>query len=142
VSEELNRDPLVQKLARLTPSSSAVDRDALLFAAGRASAPKTRGWKLLSVVLAVSQAATLALWIAASGLGTPRTEIPRTIGPEEVSPGLLESPVPQPASAETYASLSRQLEKGGLPKPEPFADPLPAHPTWSADLRSLENSFE
>src|SRR5437667_425569 len=44
--EDLTRDPLLQNLARFTPATAGIDRDAMLFAAGRASAPKPYGWKL------------------------------------------------------------------------------------------------
>src|SRR5262249_5759629 len=62
VSEDLNHDPLVQRLTQLTPSATTIDRDALLFAAGRASAPRTLGWKMLAAALAISQTATLSGW--------------------------------------------------------------------------------
>lgn len=54
-------EELIGKLARFTPA--AVDRDAMLFAAGRASVRPSRSWKWATAVLAVSQAVTLAVWL-------------------------------------------------------------------------------
>jgi hypothetical protein len=56
-------DPVTDRLARFTPSAAGLDRDALLFAAGRRSARASRLWLVATAVLALSQAATLvALW--------------------------------------------------------------------------------
>jgi hypothetical protein len=143
VSEDLNRDPLVQKLARLTPASSAIDRDALLFAAGRASAPRTGGWKILAAGLALSQTATLGLWFMTSGASVlEQPAVPPAINLEESLPVSPEPPNQQSISPQSYASLTRRLDRGGLPMPEPVADPLPPQPALSADLRAYESSFE
>lgn len=51
------------QLSRFTPDRGALDRDALIFAAGRATANKHRGWKALAGALAASQLLTLVmLW--------------------------------------------------------------------------------
>jgi hypothetical protein len=56
-------DPVTDRLARFTPSAAGLDRDALLFKAGRRSARASRLWLVATTVLAVSQAATLVvLW--------------------------------------------------------------------------------
>jgi hypothetical protein len=56
-------DPVTDRLARFTPSAGGLDRDALLFAAGRRSARSSRLWPAAVVLLAVSQVVTLiALW--------------------------------------------------------------------------------
>ncbi|HWG43410.1 MAG TPA: hypothetical protein VN688_11545 [Gemmataceae bacterium] len=56
-------EPLAERLSRFTPDSTGLDRDALLFAAGRASARPNRRWMAIAGVLAVSQLLTLmALW--------------------------------------------------------------------------------
>ena len=59
--------PLEDSLSRFTPSPGGLDRDALLFAAGRASARPGRKWPTVAALLALSQALTLALLVA----GTP-----------------------------------------------------------------------
>lgn len=47
-------------MSQFTPDGSGIDRDALLFAAGRVSARANRVWIGLTVILALSQ--TLTLW--------------------------------------------------------------------------------
>jgi hypothetical protein len=54
-------EPSLERLSRFTPDAGGLDRDALLYAAGRASARPNRGWITLAVALAVSQAMTLVL---------------------------------------------------------------------------------
>jgi hypothetical protein len=54
-------EPSVERLSRFTPDPGGLDRDALLFAAGRASARPNRALVALAGVLAVTQALTLAL---------------------------------------------------------------------------------
>ncbi len=55
-------EPLAERLKRFTPESAVIDRDALLFQAGRASARPARGWKMLAAALAACQLATLAMF--------------------------------------------------------------------------------
>jgi hypothetical protein len=141
VSEDLTCDPLIQKLSRFTPSSSSVDRDAMLFAAARASASKARGWKLLATALAMSQTAMLAVWLAGPGADLRGARS----GPLNIDKSMVfvvSAPVLPPVSPESYGSLMRHLERDGLPMPEPLADPMPAERVLSADLRSQETSFE
>jgi hypothetical protein len=54
-------EPLAERLSRFTPDGTGLDRDALLFAAGRASVRPRRAWPLLAALLAASQVLTLAL---------------------------------------------------------------------------------
>ncbi|HEY7154727.1 MAG TPA: hypothetical protein VH575_12265 [Gemmataceae bacterium] len=56
-------EPLAERLSRFTPDGMGLDRDALLFAAGRASARPSRRWQALAAALAASQLLTLVcLW--------------------------------------------------------------------------------
>jgi hypothetical protein len=59
---EMNVDPLAQKLARFTPDATGLDRDALIFAAGRASVRPRRHWPMLTGLLALTQSLTLVLY--------------------------------------------------------------------------------
>jgi hypothetical protein len=52
---------LAERLSRFTPDSSRLDRDALFFAAGRASARPVRAWAALAGALAASQLLMLVL---------------------------------------------------------------------------------
>jgi hypothetical protein len=51
----------LERLSRFTPDAGRLDRDALLFAAGRGSARPNRLWITLTAVLAGTQALSLAL---------------------------------------------------------------------------------
>jgi hypothetical protein len=63
-----------ERLSRFTPDGAGLDRDALLFAAGRASARPGRSWMALAGALAASQVLTLVfLW--------PRTPPASQFGP-------------------------------------------------------------
>jgi hypothetical protein len=54
-------EPFLDRLSRFTPDGGKLDRDALLFAAGRSSARPNRGWQALAAALAGTQALSLAL---------------------------------------------------------------------------------
>jgi hypothetical protein len=75
-------DPLAGRLGRFTPHAGALDRDALLFAAGRASARPNRIWPALVGLLGITQAVTLFLLLTrstpdvASPTGTPPLAVP------------------------------------------------------------------
>jgi hypothetical protein len=60
-------EPILERLNRFTPDAGGLDRDALLFAAGRASARPNRGWMTLASLLAGTQALSLALLWPHSG---------------------------------------------------------------------------
>jgi hypothetical protein len=54
---------MTDRLSRFTPNAPGLDRDAIVFAAGRRAARASWLWLVAAAVLAVSQAATLvALW--------------------------------------------------------------------------------
>src|SRR5260370_244631 len=54
-------ESFLERLSRFTPDGSGLDRDALLFAAGRASVRPHRGWIVAAGALAACQVLTLAL---------------------------------------------------------------------------------
>ena len=54
-------EPFAERLSRFTPDGSGLDRDALLFAAGRASVRHNRRWRVVAGGLAASQLLTLLL---------------------------------------------------------------------------------
>src|SRR5713226_4446230 len=57
------REPIIERLSRFTPDGSGLDRDAILYAAGRASARPNRNWMALAGSLAACQLVTLViLW--------------------------------------------------------------------------------
>ena len=64
-------EPFIERLSQFTPSAGGLDRDALLFAAGRSSARPNRAWQGLSAALAATQILTLAcMWPRAVDLRT------------------------------------------------------------------------
>ncbi len=73
-------DPVARALARFTPAAG-LERDEMLFRAGRASA--RTGWLLRSVaaLLLATNAVTLALWLSASPRQVVVIESPPTPGP-------------------------------------------------------------
>jgi hypothetical protein len=56
-------DDAIARLSRFTPDSSGLDRDALLFAAGRASARPNRRLLALAGLLTASQVLTLGIFL-------------------------------------------------------------------------------
>jgi hypothetical protein len=91
-------EPLAEHLSRFTPDATGLDRDALVFAAGRVSARPSRLWQCLVGALTLSQVLTLVwLW--------PQTP----------------SSSPAPPSASVVASKPVHVEATGVPasKPDP-----------------------
>jgi len=54
-------ESFLERLSRFTPDAGGLERDALLFAAGRGAARPSRAWKTLALMLAGTQVLTLAL---------------------------------------------------------------------------------
>lgn len=118
-------DSFAEHLKRFTPAGAGLDRDALLFEAGRVSAPATRPWKALTALLTVSQLVTL--WFLASRpAGYP---LPAPAPPPVVEPAPAPSPRFEPLA------LRQRLLQGGADLPA-----VPAGGTFVADeppLRAL-----
>jgi hypothetical protein len=103
----------LERLSRFTPDAGRLDRDALLFAAGRASVRPNHGWKALAALLAGTQALSLVL-----------------LWPHPTPPaGDLAGQVP------TVKSPARSPEP---PRSEGFASPG----VWSARPNLLESDLE
>jgi hypothetical protein len=118
-------DPVARTLARFTPTAGGLDRDGLLFAAGRASAPKLRWWKRATAVLLVTQMATLAVWL--------RPAADRSPAPAPEAPAAVEPPTaPAPLPPDSYGAFVRAVGANGLPPPTPApGDPPADGPTLS-----------
>jgi hypothetical protein len=131
MSEELTHDPLLGKLVRFTPHCAGVDRDELLFAAGRASAPKAHKWKLALAVLAICQVGTLAAWFA--GVTVQKAPSIPLVKPAEQQKEVPDLPAPSaaPDPAGSYVEIVRQWEHDGFPPPSSIADPMPSGPVLS-----------
>ena len=83
-------EELAEHLSRFTPDKSGLDRDALLFAAGRASRRRHLAWPSLAALLATSQVLTLALlWPRTPDAGIQQmVESPQAVFTEPVAPTL------------------------------------------------------
>ena len=118
-------EPLAERLSRFTPAGLGLDRDALLFAAGRASVRTSRRWQASAAALAACQLLTLVcLW--------PRTPAPMPTAPSLASHPAMdampeEEPVPVPPRQEMLRAglLSMDLDKPEPPSAEPMAPPEP-----------------
>ena len=56
-------EPFLERLSAFLPDPGSLNRDELLFAAGRSSARPSRGWKMLASALAATQALSLVLML-------------------------------------------------------------------------------
>lgn len=115
---------LTAKLARFSPTS--VDRDAVLFATGKAAGRRTV-WKWLTAALAVSNAVTLA------ALAWPKPTPPVLVVPPPIlSPDSPAEPYGSPAPS-SYLALLKDVEAGRSPSPADGDSP-PSHPLTPRSL--------
>ena len=108
-------EPLAERLSRFTPDGSGLDRDALLFAAGRASARPGRRWKAVAGALAASQLLTLVfLW--------PHTPAAvRSV--DRASPvAVLPTEPAAPLDPSSWASLRERVFTAGEDRPAPASE--------------------
>jgi hypothetical protein len=94
-------DPVTDALPRFTPSAAGLDRDAILFAAGRRAAGGSWVWKWLVAVLGISQVVSLlVLWPK-----KPATQAP--VSPPAVTAPAVEPPPASPVPADVWTAGSR-----------------------------------
>ncbi len=120
-----------RKLAALTPV--AVDRDVVLFAAGRGSASSQRWWKRACGLLVVTQALTFGAVLSERRTSPP----PAPPAPEPVAPNLTPPLPPDPSS---YLALLRTWD-APLPTPSGGGDSRRS-PPLTAGSRSLPPTLE
>jgi hypothetical protein len=95
-------EPLAEHLSRFTPDEAGLDRDSLLFAAGRASVRPNRRWMALAGMLAASQLLTFVfLW--------PRTPPARIDTPTVAIQQPEPAPLPIPHDPSELGILSGRL---------------------------------
>ncbi len=116
-------DDVIDRLAKLKPA--APDRDALLFAAGRASA--RRGpWRLLLVGLVIQQAVLISIWSSPKEPTRNRDPMWDPVGlpvPLEPRPSVPEPPSSAPrGGAASLLNLNPES-----PDPIPTAAVVPEH---------------
>jgi hypothetical protein len=122
----MSDDPLIRQLSKFTPNGGGLDRDDLLFAAGKASAKPSRRWQALASMLAMSQTLTLVLllWPANVPLA-PETGQPTFVAVEPPMP-----PETKNDDLRKYWQLREQLLSGdgALPPLEHYDSALPDEP--------------
>jgi hypothetical protein len=127
-------DPVAARLSKFTPDASGLDRDALLYAAGRASVRPNRLWMALAGALASSQLLTLAfLWFQATGPVIVPTPAPSPI----VAPRSVTADQPSPSLAPDASSYWPLRDKaidveGDLPAPRSVELLAPSEPPLHA----------
>jgi hypothetical protein len=104
-------EAFLEHLSRFTPDAGGLDRDALMFAAGRSSARPNRGWVTVASLLAGTQALSLLfLWPRPS---PPAVTSAGSVAAVRVPPAPLTTP-----SSEALARLGVWSVRRGLPESE------------------------
>jgi hypothetical protein len=125
-------DPLTDALARFTPTAR-LDRDELLYRAGRASNRAGRLWRGVAALLLATNAATLAVWLSSSaqpGVIVETRPVPTPEHPVEPTPTETEAMPP------SWVVTARRT--GVLPPPPQGSEaplieskPLTIRSSWS-----------
>jgi hypothetical protein len=106
-------DPLIERLGRFTPEAAGLDRNAVLFAAGRASARPNRRWQALAGGLAACQLISVALlWprgAAPANAPSARSETSLTAMPLPEKPRGSDSAAP----SQLWVLRARMASEGG-----------------------------
>ena len=106
------------KLAALTPNLGGLDRDALLFEAGRAAGRRGPFWKLAALALAGTQTATIGAWLLASRPAPAPGPPPTPAVPADPPPAPPSAPPPSPQPAQTDEQwLDAMLNRFRPPEP-------------------------
>src|SRR5436309_13213798 len=110
-------EELTERLSHFTPDGGALDRDAVLFAAGRASARPNRRWVALAGGLAASQLLTLVLlWQRPV---TPGAHPVANLATPTVAPAPSEDPPSQPPAGSLASWVRWQQDAEAQADPPP-----------------------
>lgn len=118
----MNPDPVFDKLTRFTPTASDLNRDAILFAAGRASA-RSRRWPVIAGVLAVTQAIMLGLLLLPASPKQP----PVANAPLQDSRPAVE----QPPDYGREGIIQARSDPDRWPRESLIPNPVESGPTWT-----------
>jgi hypothetical protein len=130
-------EQFAEQLSRFTPEGGGLDRAAMLFEAGRASARPNRRWIALAAGLAACQLVTLALLWPPSG---PRGDAMIARTPAPTVPESMPNPAPD---ASLYVLRDRAVATdGNLPRPESIDNLVPAEAPLRAFAVSLDNASD
>jgi hypothetical protein len=104
-------EPFLERLNRFTPDAGLLDRDALLFAAGRSSARPNRGWMALAGLLLATQSLSLVLlWPHPT---TPSGGLPLPVASMAPPHAALEPPRDEASLIATPWSTRHRLRQSG-----------------------------
>jgi hypothetical protein len=107
-------------MTKFTPDAGRLERDSLLFAAGRASARPNRTWITLAAMLASTQVLSLALWLpgifSGRDAGALAGNSPNLVSPSASSPS---ADLPDGAS---FWAARQSLQKSDLLDRPPSAE--------------------
>jgi hypothetical protein len=122
-------EDLTNTLRQFTPTLP--DRDALLFAAGQASARPTPIWKVLCGLLAINQVAIVALWLA-----RPSTTVNPMTSP--VDNTVDDSPTPYTPDPYSYLALSKsadiEMPRSTIERVDTVRSSAPLKAGWRGEL--------
>jgi hypothetical protein len=96
-------EEFLDRLTRFTPDAGKLNRDELLFEAGRRSAPSNRAWKTAAFALAVTQCLSLVLLLPGSRSMHSVHSVVQNDGPASSSP--LDGLRPAPSAIDGSWSL-------------------------------------
>lgn len=134
-------EPLEERLSRFTPDATGLNRDALLFAAGRASGRPSRGWQALASVLAALQLLTVVcLWPSTPPV--PSSEAPFVaFEPSHPDPAFVPASKPDPSELRALRQrmLDTDFDHTTPPSDEPMVPQQPPLRAFGTPPESVMN---
>jgi hypothetical protein len=133
----MSPDPLAEKLRSLLPAPTALNRDQLLFEAGRRAATPATGWKLSTLAACVLAVGTMSLHYLSPVERVVYVSVPQTPPAELVAmPPITFVPESQPVSAWSLYQLRKQTLQSNkfVPPALPPEDKAPQPLTVGSSL--------
>ena len=131
-------DQPLRTLAGFSPSAPAIDRDEVMFRAGRASARVGRGWKAAVALMVVAQVVGWTVWLTEPASAPKESAAPTTIAPVppvEVAPA-------DPTDPASYRALVVQWSGENPPAIPVSASPNSARPPLSVSAGHRGETFD
>ena len=127
-------ETFLDRLSRFTPDAAGLDRDALLFAAGRASVRSSRGWKAPAGALLMSQVLTVVfLWPSARPSVEKEVPIAMPVRPPVAVEEIVTLPPPVRPTPDAWVLSRRDYSMAeNLPSSTPIDNLVPPEPPLHA----------
>ena len=125
-------DPLIGQLSKFTPDAANLNRAALLYAAGKASARPNRRWQAMAGVLAATQLVTLGLFMipVITPSAAPRRQMADSPSDRQSLPADFKTV--EPASIDVWAWRESFFSEDGSLPPLSVTEPkMPDEPPLS-----------